>query len=131
MSALPRADLLLQLIDEVRGLRAEVRAALEEWKAKGSNATSGRNAATEEALLRAIAKYAPDRAFSNAELVVHAGKVPELRAAIVAAVGALNARKLGRALRRVEGVNLGGLAVGRIGDDGAGLVWFIKRVSEA
>jgi hypothetical protein len=120
------AGLLAAILEGQNRLRAEVAEvrALLERRAPAPDAAV-------EALLRAIAKYAPDRAFTTAELVVHAGKVPELRGAVVAVVGGLNARKIGRAFRRVEGVNLGGLTVVRIGDDGAGVIWCVKRVSEA
>jgi hypothetical protein len=123
VSALPRADLLLQLIDEVRGLRAEVRAALEERRRPASD--DERTAR----FLSIIAVTAADRVFSSAELVAHARLVPALRDAIVENLDALNARKLGRWLRRIEGRGIAGLRVERIGADGAGVAWRCVRLS--
>ena len=55
-------------------------------------------------LLRAIAAYCGDAAFSTRALVAHAQTMPALSAAIVSVVGILNARAVGKALKRVEGV---------------------------
>jgi hypothetical protein len=81
-------------------------------------------------LVQAIAATCGDLAFSAAELVRHAA-LPEfatLRAALIAAVGELNARRIGKWLRKVEGVDLGGLRVIRLALDRDGVVWQIVRV---
>ena len=64
-------------------------------------------------LLRAIVATAGRVAFSSAELVEHAALPPAatLRAAIVAAVGTVNPRRLGKVLRAIEGREIGGLQV--------------------
>ena len=82
-------------------------------------------------LLAAIYARAGDRTFVAAELCEHAALpgAEALAAAIIKAVGSLNPRKVGRALRAVEGEPLGGLVVRRIGDDRLGLVWSVQRVS--
>ena len=77
-------------------------------------------------LVRVIAATTRERVFSSAELIAHSELVPGLRAAIVSAIGSLNARKLGRALRRVEGTDIAGLVVARVGADSGGVSWRIR-----
>jgi len=80
----------------------------------------------------AIHETAGSRLFSAAELVDHAQLTTAggLRDAIASAVGALNARKVGKALRRLEGQELAGLLVVRVGADREGAIWNIARVQE-
>jgi hypothetical protein len=56
-----------------------------------------------------------------------------LRNAIIAALGRLNAKALGKLLKRIEGVAYGDLAAQRVGDDRTGAVWRIAslRLSKA
>jgi hypothetical protein len=82
-------------------------------------------------LLAVIAEHVGDRVFSSAELVTHARLAPALRFAIVESFGALNARRIGKWLRRVEGQVLGGLRVERIGADALGVAWRVCRVSDS
>ena len=84
-------------------------------------------------LLRAIAATAGRVAFSSAELVEHAALPPAatLRAAIVAAVGTVNPRRLGKVLRAIEGREIGGLQVVREGTDREGVVWRVAEVTSA
>jgi hypothetical protein len=71
-----------------------------------------------ELLLPAVSADVADRAFSAAELVRHAEVVAcSLRAALDAAVVTSNARKLGKLLRAVEGREIDGLQLVRIGVD--------------
>jgi hypothetical protein len=117
---LRQIELLTALLDEMRA----VRRLLEE--ARRPEPGEARYAE----LVRAIAATARERVFSSAELIQHAEVATELRAAIVSAIGSLNARKLGRALRRVEGTDIAGLVVARVGADSGGVSWRI-RVSGA
>jgi hypothetical protein len=120
MSALPRADLMLQLIDEVRGLRAEVRALL--------GARRPPPDAAGEALLRAIHDHVRERPFTCFDLVDHVevANAEKLGAAIMAACGALSPRRVGRLLRSIEGEPLEGLRVVRVGISRAGILWQLK-----
>jgi len=79
-------------------------------------------------LAKAIAATAPDRMFTSSELIAHAA-LPEatiLRSAITATIGELNTRTLGKLLKRIEGQNLGGLLVERIGSESDGVCWRIR-----
>jgi hypothetical protein len=79
-------------------------------------------------LLRAISAAAGVRAFSTKELIAHAQEADgELRTALLASCG-LNARRLGKLLRRLEGVEHGGILIERVGQDEAGVSW-VCRVS--
>jgi len=60
---------------------------------------------------------------TNSELSVAAA----LREALVAALGAANARALGKLLRRVEGLELDGMRVQRCGQERDGVVWRVTR----
>jgi len=57
---------------------------------------------------------------------VHANLDAELRAAIIAACGVANARRLGKALARVEGFDLAGFVVARIAADRTGTSWSVR-----
>ena len=81
-------------------------------------------------LLRAIDAAVGDRVFSAADLLIHA-RLPlatALQAAIIATVGAANARMVGKALARAEGRDLGGLVVIRVDSDSTGILWSVRRV---
>lgn len=80
------------------------------------------------ALLQAIAAAAGSAAFTSAEVIAHAQVAGELREALMASCG-LSARKLGKLLRKCEGVDAGGVVIERCGSDSAGVVW-VCRVSE-
>jgi hypothetical protein len=79
-------------------------------------------------LLRQIREYCADSAFSTSALTAHAEGVPALSAAILSVTGVLNARAVGKQLKRWEGVDVGGLQVKRLGVDGAGVVWQVVEV---
>jgi hypothetical protein len=82
------------------------------------------------ALLAAIAEEAAETVWSARELVDHARVSEPLRSALLAACGALNARKTGKLLARLEGVDLAGLLVERIGADGSGIVWTVRKLKK-
>jgi hypothetical protein len=73
------------------------------------------------------------RTFTSLELIEHCeiASDAELEAAILAAVGSLSPRKLGRLLAEVEGEVLDGLRVRRCGDGRQGLRWQITCVKVA
>ncbi len=77
-------------------------------------------------LVAAIAQAAGGAAFTVAELLQHALVDPALRAAINGQSG----RQLGRLLRRIEGQELGGLVVERIGEDGGAVAHGVARAGE-
>ena len=114
--------LLVEILAELRGLRADMMAANE--------LSSQRLTQPGEAdLLRAIAATTEGLKFTVSELLLHAEVVADraadqrLHDAIVAAVGAINGRRLGKLLRRVEGSNIDGLCVIRVGADRDGVSW--------
>jgi hypothetical protein len=82
----------------------------------------------DSALVLAIAAHARGATFTAGELVQHAALMDAegLRGAIVDAIGSLHARKLGKRLRRLDGVDVGGgLQIVRIGEDRAGALWAV------
>lgn len=108
--------LLLEILGELRAIRAAI--------APGPHAPLEPGA---EALVLAISAHAGDLLFCARELVEHS----RLRAAIVAAVGELNSRRLGRLLRRLEGREIAGVRIERVGEDRDGVAWRVSRVSDA
>jgi hypothetical protein len=110
-------ELLREIRDEVRGLRADL---APRWRTP-TRADLGEH-------LRAIAAVVGGRIFSVAELLEHAA-IPEgeaLRAAIVALVGSTNGKRLGKFLRRIEGEEIAGLRVERVGEDRLGAAWVLR-----
>jgi hypothetical protein len=108
-------ELLREIRDGVLGLRADLAATRRPKHVRVDLV----------APLRAIRAVVGDRAFSVSELLVHAA-IPEgesLRSAIVVLAGALNARKVGKLFRTIEGLDIGGLRVERIDADRDGVVW--------
>lgn len=108
----------------------DVLAALARLEAKIDKAIEARepgprvNAATAD-LLRVIRAAVGDYVFTCADLVEHAalpGKAA-LSAAIVSAVGSMNPRRIGKALRAVEGIDLDGVIVRRTGSGRDGIEW--------
>lgn len=78
-------------------------------------------------LLAAIYDAVKDRVFVSKELVAHA-ELPQaegLRDALVAA-DALNAKRLGKLLKRIEGRTLGGHFVTRAAEERAGAIWQVR-----
>jgi hypothetical protein len=74
-------------------------------------------------LVAVIRETVGDAAFNAAELVQFAETVRTVADALVGAGVGLNARKVGRFLRKVEGVNFGGFVIVRRGEDRDGIVW--------
>jgi hypothetical protein len=82
-------------------------------------------------LVRAVRESVRDRMFTSAELAEHADLAPDLRAAIMGAVGAVSPRRIGKLLRRIEGQDFGGASISRVGSDNSGIVWKVSLVSKA
>ena len=74
-------------------------------------------------LVAVIRETVGDAAFNAAELIEFGETVPVIADALAAAGVGLNARKVGRLLRKVEGVNFGGFVIVRRGEDRDGIVW--------
>ena len=104
---------------EIRGLRADL--------AAGRGAPNAGSEAMAN-LLREIVAYCGDQAFSTSALTAHAEGAPALSAAIIGAAGILNARAVGKVLKKWEGVDVGGLQVQRLGLDAAGVIWKVVEV---
>lgn len=112
-------DPALVLLAEIRDLLHEILDALPAHPRTGESRHSGG-----AALLAAIAAHAGERVFSAAEVARHAGVVTsDLEDAIIGSCGAVNARRIGKYLARIEGLNLGGRAVRRVGSDASGAIW--------
>jgi hypothetical protein len=76
-------------------------------------------------LLQEIVGYCGNLVFSSGALIFHAPDLPTLEDAIIGVCGIMNARRLGHALKRWEGVELEGMRITRDGLDAAGVVWRI------
>jgi hypothetical protein len=83
-------------------------------------------------LVRTTQAAVQHRVFTSAELAAHAEmpEAAELREAIVAAVGSLKPRHIGMALRALDGRDVEGLVVRRVGEDRDGANWMIERLRE-
>jgi hypothetical protein len=124
-------DLKTDLSAELQAIN-ELRAELREGFARLQEQLSERalvGAFNDAELLRAIAAATGGGAatFSAAELcdMAHAADGAELRAAIDAAVGSLNPKRLGIALADLEGTDCGGWTIRRLHRERGGFVWAI------
>lgn len=109
-------DVLREILAEVRAIRAAVEARRPAEDAATANA------------LRQIHARTGDRVFTAGDLAEHS-QLPTaapLRAALQSVVRTVNARSLGRFLRRAEGSNQHGLIVRRVGTDRDGVLWKIE-----
>lgn len=80
-------------------------------------------------LLPAIYSAVGRRSFLTGELVLVARHDAGLRTAIEATTGPLDGgsgRRLGRLLRRLQGVPLAGIVVDAIGTERSGLIWMLR-----
>ncbi|MGE0875665.1 MAG: hypothetical protein AB7O31_13460 [Burkholderiales bacterium] len=110
-----------EILAEIRALRADVRAMAERGRRRHRPADHGEH-------LRAIAAVVGSRLFSVNELLRHATLTDdgELRGALVGIAGALNGRRIGKVLREVEGQNIDGLRIERVGEDRQGITWTLR-----
>jgi hypothetical protein len=118
-------ELLEQILEELRALRAELAAAR-------SQRVPGIPAA-DQALVRAIFAVLPMKAFAAWEIADYARdrnlkRAPELEAAVLAAVGSLSSRRIGKRLKRLEGADVDGLRVVRDGQDREGAIWSVREL---
>lgn len=83
------------------------------------------------ALLGAIFGRVGDRVFVATELIEYAevADAEELRSAILAAIGSANPRRLGKAFAEIEGEEIDGYRLQRVGADRGGICWKVARVS--
>jgi len=117
--------LLRELLIELREVRAELRALRERPRVTPGSRTYEQRAT----LLLALFERAADSVFSTSELAADATRPGNetLREAILRANGgSLNPRHLGKLLRALEGVNIGGLRIVRCGVDRLGVIWTVK-----
>lgn len=84
-------------------------------------------------LLAAIHGRVADRVFTGVEIVEYCAvaDAEELRGAILAAVGSLNPRRLGKRFAAIEGEEHDGYRLRRVGADRGGICWQVVRVSES
>jgi hypothetical protein len=115
MTEAERDALMLELLAAMRAVLGELAAMR---PAKHAHAS----AAADTTLVASIVAVAGERVFTAGELIEHAAVDAELCEAL-AAVGARNAKRLGKALRRMDGVDLGGWRIERVGQDRTGALW--------
>ncbi|MBA3505913.1 MAG: hypothetical protein H0T80_09075 [Betaproteobacteria bacterium] len=112
--------LLTQIRDELRAIHTTLAARRPAASVNDDSAAD---------LLRAIAATTRGLTFTVSELLEHAEIVADraadqrLHDAIVAACGAVNGRRLGKLLGRLEGRELDGLRVVRVGVGRDGIAW--------
>lgn len=132
LAALPGdegGDVFVLLLHEVRALRSDI-AALGAARQRGSvRAADGAALAN---LLPEIARSVGSRyEWTARELLAHAQLADAaLLETITRTTGPLDrgtTRRLGRLLRRAHGIEIGGLAVERIGDGAGVAIWFLRE----
>lgn len=135
MSAPPRADLLLEVLDatrtlrdEIAGLRVEVaglRSAVDRTKPRQRDLSLEDRRALARLLPVLVAQIGPDVGFKVWELLDITGTRGIAAADMRIALGKLTAHQLGKLLRRAAdaGVTVAGLRVEAAGRDGAGGKW--------
>ena len=126
-------DVLRQLVQEVRQLQRRVA----DLEVRPRRRLAGQDHEAATVLLPVIAAAIGAQSFVVAELLALAATAAPgadaLRLAIAGAAGPLDAgtgRRLGKLLRRLDGADVGGLTVARIGRESAGAIWCV-RVSVA
>lgn len=128
LSSRPQADLLLELLGEVRALRGEVQELRSEIRAPRRPGFS----TEDRALVRAIFGAVGPRPFTAAEILDYL-RPPELKgagaicAALRAAIEVPNSRRLGKLLKRIHGLDVDGLQVVREGEDREGASWSVRE----
>jgi hypothetical protein len=87
---------------------------------------------TTRQLALAIISSAGTDIFTARELVAHARLEEEvvLREAIVAELGTLSGRRVGKFLKRIEGLGFAGHAVQRSADSNQGALWVVSKLPE-
>src|SRR4051812_46656141 len=107
--------LILELLGEVRGLRAEL-----------ARAHAGAAVPVAcHALLAEIAAHVGERAFTSSELLQHADTANAWLDALADA-GAATPRRAGKLFRKIAGRNLSGFVVERTGRESGGTVWAVR-----
>lgn len=79
-------------------------------------------------LLEVIHGWCGTADFTAGDLVDHANFEPAVRGALEDACGALSARRLGKLLRRLEGLDFGGLSVRRERVTREGITWRVASL---
>jgi hypothetical protein len=77
-------------------------------------------------LLQALAGIAPGLMFTSGEIVGHAAIDASLRALLEACCQPVSTRRVGRFLKRIEGLDLDGYRIERIGDAREGALWAVR-----
>lgn len=123
--SLAAADPMPEMLALLRQIAADVHILV----AANYRAGASNDNAALSTLLQAIAAASGGLKFTVAELLLHAEVVADraadqhLHDAIVGAAGAINGRRLGKLLGRLEGTELDGLRVVRVGADREGITW--------
>lgn len=111
-------ELLRLVLAEVKALRADLERA----------GVIPPQAANDDQLLAVISESVGAKMFTATELIDHADKADDqLKAALTACLGAKPApRNLGKLLARIEAKPSGGLAICRLGEERAGIIWAVR-----
>jgi hypothetical protein len=119
-------EALLAVLAEMREIRDEIRAlrfAVERGRPRQRIEPDD---AALAGLLRAISAAVGDNYFNSSQLAAHAA-LPDaaaLHAALMEVIGAVDSRKIGKLLARIEGREIGGLEVHRLSSkDRNGVIW--------
>lgn len=111
MSEAVPVDLVMRLIAEMQGLRADF-------------ARHTAAAPSSVGIAAAIAGEIGPNLFTAAEVIRRAESRPgPLRIALAANLRQMNARALGKALARLQGQTADGFSVVRMGEESAGVIW--------
>ena len=121
--ALPEANRPAVTLEDVLAELRELRRVVDDLAARHGPRMPF--SAADVALVAAIHEAVGPRPFCSWQLIDHAELQVSaaLAEAIVDAIGALNARKLGKLLRRIEGQDVQGLRAERVAASREGLVW--------
>lgn len=126
MSAMTAFEIaILDLLTEIRNELRAVHAKHERRQDTDDRA----NAELVRQILLLAEKSGDDLGFNVAELLEHAQVSPEMQTAIVQAVGALNGKKLGKWLRRIEGHYFDNTRIVRNGTTREGISWTCERAA--
>jgi hypothetical protein len=87
-----------------------------------------------ERFMRALVRVAPEGIeFTSAEVIGHARleSERELRESLVAVIGSLSSKRLGKLLKRLEGCPFACGAIARIGETGNVALWAVSKPQES
>ena len=133
MSALPSdAALLAALLEGQEQIRAELRAIRAALEREELRALRRRDTSAADAeLVQALFAVLKGKRFAAWEVADYAGDTSleyvRLRAAVEASIGSADSRRIGKALKRLQAMSLGGLVIEREGENREGALWRVRE----